>query len=116
MQNGYFISITPDVVYEEEIRALVATYPLSQMMVETDGPWQFSGIFNNQRTEPKMNHRTIQEIAHIKQMNCHDVYNQILYNTQRFYQLYTDRYTVFTFPFVKNQVWRGRKTIKGKSK
>ena len=87
MQNGYFISITPDVVYEEEIRALVATYPLSQMMVETDGPWQFSGIFNNQRTEPKMIHRTIQEIAHIKQMNCHDVYNQILYNTQRFYQL-----------------------------
>jgi len=87
IRNGYFISITPDVLYEEEIRALVATYPISKMMVETDGPWRFSGIFNNQRTEPKMIHQTIQEIAHIKQMKRSDVYDQLLKNTKQFYNL-----------------------------
>lgn len=87
IQNGYFISITPDVLYEQEIRSLVATYPLSQMMVETDGPWRFSGVFKNQLTEPKMIHQTIREIANIKQIKRSDVYEQILENTEHFYNL-----------------------------
>src|SRR5690606_34414507 len=36
---GYFISITPDVIYEEEIQIIVKHYPMEQLMVETDGPW-----------------------------------------------------------------------------
>jgi TatD DNase family protein len=40
-ENGYFISVTPDVVYDEEIQLLVQRYPLEQMMIETDGPWPF---------------------------------------------------------------------------
>ena len=44
-ESGYWISITPDVVYEPDIRQLAATYPLGQLMTETDGPWPFQGPF-----------------------------------------------------------------------
>ena len=37
MRNGYYISITPDVLHKEKIRKIVSYYPLEYMMVETDG-------------------------------------------------------------------------------
>ena len=53
IRNGYFISITPDVLYEDEIQELVRVYPLEQMMVETDGPWPFEGpvYWSNDRAQ-----------------------------------------------------------------
>ena len=36
MRNGYYISITPDVLHKEKIRKIVSYYPLEYMMVETD--------------------------------------------------------------------------------
>lgn len=86
-QNGYYISITPDVLYEKEIVEIVANFPLEQLMVETDGPWQFAGPFKNKSTHPKMIHDVINEIAIIKQLNLTVVYNAIYQNTVRFYKL-----------------------------
>ena len=63
---GYYISITPDVLYEEEIRALVRKYPLALMMVETDGPWPFEGPFAGEETHPRMIHAVIEQIAELK--------------------------------------------------
>src|SRR5699024_11588117 len=83
----YYISITPDVLYEEEIQYLVKTYPLSQMMVETDGPWPFKGPFTNTMTHPKMLHESIRKIAAIKQMEISGVYGRLYNNTKRFYDL-----------------------------
>lgn len=85
--NGYFISVTPDVLYEKEIQHLVKTYPLSQMMVETDGPWPFKGPFENELTHPKMIHHVIETIAIIKKMKQVDVYDTLYKNTKNFYQL-----------------------------
>jgi TatD DNase family protein len=87
ISNGYFISITPDILYEEEIQQLATLYPLDQMMVETDGPWPFEGPFANKRTEPKMMRRTIEKIAQLK--NCSVIETtQILYeNTKKFYDI-----------------------------
>lgn len=87
MQNGYFISITPDVLYEAEIQHLVKDYPLSQMMVETDGPWPFAGPFSNKMTHPEMIHQTIRNIAAIKQIGIADVYHALFENTKRFYSI-----------------------------
>ena len=50
MTNGYFISITPDVLYEKRYNQLVLQYPLEQLMIETDGPWRFDGTFLGQMT------------------------------------------------------------------
>ena len=86
-QNGYFISVTPDVCYEKEIAELVHSYPLEQMMVETDGPWPFDGPFKGMLTHPSMIHRSIQMIADIKKMPINMVYKQLYKNTKTFYEI-----------------------------
>lgn len=85
--SGYYISITPDVLYEKEIMRIVECFPIEQMMVETDGPWKFTGPFKNQATHPKMIHDVINEIATIKQLDLSTVYTKILQNTVGFYSL-----------------------------
>ena len=85
MANGYLISITPDVLYEQEIQDVVAYYPLSLMMVETDGPWVFEGPFSGEMTHPKMIHQAINKIAAIKNINRKTVYHKLYENTKQFY-------------------------------
>lgn len=87
IDNGYFISITPDCLYEEEIQTIIKSYPLSQMMVETDGPWPFKGPFSNQKTHPKMMHQSVEKIAELKQLPVKDVYQMVYQNTKTFYRL-----------------------------
>ncbi|MBM4762765.1 TatD family hydrolase [Bacillus sp. B15-48] len=83
--NEYFISITPDVVYEEEIRELVRGYPLELIMAETDGPWPFAGKFSGKKTRPAMIHDSIEEIAKIKKRTIQQIYESIYMNTKNFY-------------------------------
>ena len=85
IENGYFISTTPDCLYEDEIQQLICKYPIELMMVETDGPWPFEGPFTNIRTEPKMMVQSIEKIARLQQRSVEET-RQILYeNTKRFY-------------------------------
>ncbi|MGM0903146.1 MAG: TatD family hydrolase [Bacillota bacterium] len=83
--NKYHISVTPDLLYEGEIRELVQEYPLNLMMVETDGPWPFKGPFVEQQTRPRMIHHTIAEISRIKGIELDVVYKQIYLNSNEFY-------------------------------
>lgn len=85
--NGYFISITPDVLYEDEIQQLVLQYPLEQMMVETDGPWPFEGPFSGQMTHPKMMVESIRKIAELKNISLKKVSETLYENTKKFYRL-----------------------------
>lgn len=85
IENAYHISITPDLLYEPDIQELVRNYPLEQMMVETDGPWQFEGIFTGKRTHPAMIHETIPAIANLKKENTAMVYQTLYNNTKKFY-------------------------------
>ena len=66
-RNGYFISVTPEIVYKEKIQKLVGSYSLEQIMVETDGPWPFEGPFTGKMTHPQMMSHSISMIAEIKQ-------------------------------------------------
>jgi TatD DNase family protein len=83
--NGYFISVTPDILYEQEIQEIVRKYPLSQMMVETDGPWPFKGPFQKFMTHPNMIHQSILKIASVKKMDAEEVYRVLYENTKQFY-------------------------------
>ncbi|WP_374056299.1 TatD family hydrolase [Rossellomorea sp. FM04394] len=85
IENGYSISITPDVLYEVEIQKLVRKYPIEGIMVETDGPWRFEGEFHGRLTHPGMMHRTIEKIAELKGIPELDVYKQQFKNTSDFY-------------------------------
>ncbi|MBT2755399.1 TatD family hydrolase [Mesobacillus foraminis] len=85
VRNGYNISITPDILYEEEIRQLAETFPITSIMAETDGPWPFNGPFKGKLTRPNMIHAVLNEIANIKHLNRNEVYEQIFVNTRKFY-------------------------------
>lgn len=87
IENGYFISITPDVLYKENVQRLVHTYPITQLMVETDGPWPFEGPFAGKTTHPNMIHQTVEKISALKRMALYDVYERIYKNTMAFYRI-----------------------------
>ncbi|MGE7765141.1 TatD family hydrolase [Peribacillus sp. NPDC096540] len=87
VKNGYHISITPDVCYEEEIQELVSIYPLKLMMIETDGPWLFEKIFEAKWTHPGMMHYSACQIASIKNLPIEFVYETLYRNTKDFYNI-----------------------------
>lgn len=85
--SGYMVSVTPDVAYEAEIQQLVREYPTQLLMVETDGPWPFEGIYAGQQTRPAMAADAAKHIANIKQLPAVQVAEIMLANTRRFYGL-----------------------------
>ncbi|WP_102346321.1 TatD family hydrolase [Bacillus sp. Marseille-P3661] len=87
IENGYYISVTPEVVYREKIQKLVYNYPIEQLMIETDGPWQFEGPFSGRRTNPKMMKESIRKIAKIKNHSESEVAEKLLANTKSFYKM-----------------------------
>lgn len=87
IDRGYHISISPEVTYREKIQEICRYYPLDLMMMETDGPWPFSGPFLNERTHPEMIHRSIRSVSVIKQMELRKVYETLYENTVYFYDL-----------------------------
>src|SRR5439155_796310 len=42
---GYFVSVTPEVVYRERDREMVEAVDLESLLVESDAPWTYSGEF-----------------------------------------------------------------------
>ncbi|MBW7473375.1 TatD family hydrolase [Paenibacillus oenotherae] len=87
MEAGYYISITPDVLYEPEIQQLVKEYPLELMMTETDGPWPFEGPFSGQATRPAMVRDVAAAIAGLKGVAAEQAERKLLDNACTFYGL-----------------------------
>lgn len=83
--GGCFISVTPEVRYEEETRQLARTYPLELLMVETDGPWPFEGPYAGRRTEPAMVIDSVREIAELRGLSEDSVRQALLANGRRCY-------------------------------
>ena len=87
MENGYYISVTPDVVYKEKIQKIVHSYPLEKIMIETDGPWPFEGPFWGKMTHPDMMKKSITMIAKIKTLSETEVSKIVYENTKKFYKI-----------------------------
>lgn len=87
VRRGYMVSITPDVVYEAYTQRLVSQIPLTQLMLETDGPWPFEHQFAGKLTTPSMIKRSCRAIAAILRMDEQQVREQLYANTKRFYQI-----------------------------
>ncbi|MFU1797920.1 TatD family hydrolase [Paenibacillus azoreducens] len=84
-KQGYFISFTPDIVYEEEIRELARRYPPDLVMSETDGPWPFEGPFAGQTTHPRMTADVAAAWGMIRGLSLPEARRQLLGNAKRFY-------------------------------
>ena len=83
--RGWHVSVTPDVVYEPETRALVRAYPLELLMAETDGPWPYDGPFAGRPTTPALVRDVIQAVAELKGLGADETAAAMLKAARRFY-------------------------------
>ncbi len=87
VEAGYFVSVTPEVVYRDRDRELVQTVPLDSLLVETDGPWKYRGEFDGLPSGPWFAGRVAEEVAKLKQMPVEDVMHQLSGNACRLFDL-----------------------------
>jgi len=81
---GYYVSFTPDIWYNDETAQIAIQYPLSYILVETDGPWRFKGPFSNQPTTPRLVEQVILRMAKLKQVEPKRLAKILLKNSYRF--------------------------------
>lgn len=84
---GYFVSVTPDVVYRDRDRELVTSVPLESLLVESDGPWKYKGEFEGMESGPWLATRVAEEVAKLKRLPVDDVMFQLSINTCRLFDL-----------------------------
>lgn len=84
-EQGYYISFTPDIVYEEEIRRIALGYPEHLVMSETDGPWPFEGPFTGQTTHPRMTSSVASAWAELRGISLLHARKQLYDNAARLY-------------------------------
>lgn len=84
-ERGYFVSFTPDLLYEPEIMDLARYYPAELVMAETDGPWPFEGPFAGQPTHPGMVREVAAAWARLHGITEEEGSRILFNNTRRFY-------------------------------
>ncbi len=87
LDAGFYVSVTPEVVYRERDRALVAAVPLEQLLVESDAPWPYRGEFDGLPSGPWLASRVAEEVAKIKRLPVEDVMFELSTNTCRLFDL-----------------------------
>lgn len=87
IESGYYISFTPDILYEPEIRQLARRYPPELVMAETDGPWPFEGPFEGRPTHPSMVYEVAAAWGSIHGYTRAEAEARLTANTKRFYRL-----------------------------
>ncbi len=65
IESGYYISVTPEVCYRARDQELVRHVPLSQLLMETDGPWPYEGPFKGRSTSPMFLKEVAAKVAQI---------------------------------------------------
>lgn len=84
-EQGYYISFTPEITFRERDQEIAKLFNLSQILLETDGPWPLEGKYSNLIPEPLWIKDSIGELSQIKEIN-EEAITKILYeNTKRLY-------------------------------
>lgn len=84
---GYLVSVTPEVVYRERDRGLVETVPLESLLVESDGPWPYTGEFEGLTSGPWVCARVAEEVAKIKRLPIEETMYRLSVNTCELFDL-----------------------------
>jgi len=85
VDEGFYISVTPEIVYEQRDRRLVENVPLSNLLLETDGPWPYENEFSGKLTEPHFVKRAAEEIAKLKDVSLFDVAEETTNNAVKLF-------------------------------
>ncbi len=83
-ERQYYVSFTPDLLYKKKTMDIAAVYPLSLILVETDGPWPFEGPFANCSTTPRLLPKVIEKLASLRRLPVREVEVILQQNIQRF--------------------------------
>jgi TatD DNase family protein len=84
---GYLVSVTPEVVYRERDRELVAQVPIESLLVESDAPWKYDGEFATLSSGPWLASRVAEEVAKLKRLPVDDAMHELTANTCRLFDL-----------------------------
>jgi TatD DNase family protein len=87
VEAGYYVSVTPEVVYRQRDREMVEWLPLESLLVETDGPWPYKNEFSGLKTEPWMAARVVEEVAKLKHLPVDEVMSRLADNTCQLFDL-----------------------------
>lgn len=81
--SGYMISINPAVKIQRRHQAVVRNTPLSTMLTESDGPYEYRGM----KLNPVMVREVVGVIASIKGIEENIVQNHVLRNAEKLFKL-----------------------------
>jgi TatD DNase family protein len=84
---GYWVSVSPELVYRQRDREMVQWMPLESLLVETDAPWPFKGEFEELGAGPWLASRVAEEVAKIKRLPVDEVMYRLSTNTCRLFDL-----------------------------
>jgi TatD DNase family protein len=84
---GFFVSVTPEVVYRERDRELVAQVPIESLLVESDAPWKYDGEFASLSSGPWLAARVAEEVAKLKRLPVDDAMYELTSNACRLFDL-----------------------------
>jgi TatD DNase family protein len=91
MEQGYFITEGPPVVYSNGIRQVVAKVSMGNFLTETDGPVVYRKTpFNGQMTKPSFVRMVVEAVAQIRHMSPIEVSEQIRHNFEEFFRVKVD--------------------------
>ncbi|MEH7383498.1 TatD family hydrolase [Bacillus sp. JJ1533] len=86
VKAGYFISVTPEVCYRSRDQMLAKQVPLSQLLIETDGPWPYEGEFKNQSTSPLFLRSIVSQLATLFSQDIQELKEQLMLNSIHCYR------------------------------
>jgi TatD DNase family protein len=87
VEQGYYISVTPETCYRQRDQDLVAAVPLSNLVIETDGPWPYTGEFEGRLTEPTFLGRVVEAVATVKGVTREELGEIVGQNTRYLFRL-----------------------------
>lgn len=82
---GYYLSLTPEICYRERDQWIALHTPFEQLLLETDGPWKFSGPFQGKQTTPKFLRQSLTRLAELTNKTHESAKQQIHRNTLALY-------------------------------
>ncbi|RAS81079.1 TatD family hydrolase [Priestia endophytica] len=84
---GYYVSVTPEVCYRKRDQELVKRIPLSQLLLETDGPWPFQERFAHCETSPLLLPHVEKTVSSLKSIDPILLRDQIKHNIKNLFSM-----------------------------
>ncbi|TCS84210.1 TatD family hydrolase [Tepidibacillus fermentans] len=85
IEAGYTVSFTPELTFRERDQMIAKQFPLTQILLETDGPWPLEGNFNGRIPEPIWIRESISTLAKLKKLTEEDIVYVLNQNISHLY-------------------------------